>query len=155
MEKIDELLQVFSPKHKEIQDKINKMYIKHIAYRKIKSLNDFFDVEYDILQKFYPDLNEQEIIETATKYLSQYNMFLLYIIYFNHIGDYKMVETIVKVIDFEKQTMFDNFELYIDRKTYNKLMKYIDTKEFTFIGLVSTEYKTDITKLDGIKRLLR
>jgi hypothetical protein len=155
MEKIDELLKVLSPKHKELQDNINKRYIKHIAYQKIKSLNNFFDVEYDILQKFYPDLKEEEIFGMISKYLSQYNLFLLYIIYFNYIEDYKTIETIVKVMDFEKKYMFDNFELYIDRKTYNKLVNYVDKKEFTFIGLVSTEYKTDITKMDGVKRLLR
>jgi hypothetical protein len=155
MKDFDKLIEILTPLEDKLEKNILERYVKHLNYQKIKNLNDFFEVEYDILQNFYPKLTEKSIIQMLSEYLGYFNLSMEYIIYFNHFNKNDFVNMISDNIYYEREYLFTTLEMYLDKLTLQKLLHYVTKRESTTMGLLSTQYGVNLTNIDGIQRFIR
>lgn len=155
MKDFNKLIEILTPLEDKLEKNILERYVKHLNYQKIKNLNDFFEVEYDILQNFYPKLTEKGIVQMLSEYLGYFNLGMEYILYFNHLNKNEVVNMIIDNICYEKEYVFTILEMYLDELTLKKLLQYVIKRETTTMGLISTQYGVNLTNIDGIQRFIR
>ena len=155
MKDFNKLIEILTPLEDKLEKNILERYIKHLNYQKIKNLNDFFQVEYDILQNFYPKLTEKSITQMLSEYLGYFNLSMQYIVYFNYLNKNEVVNMIIDNIYYEKEYVFTTLEMYLDELTLKKLLQYVIKRENTTMGLISTQYGVNITNIDGLQRFIR
>jgi hypothetical protein len=155
MKDFNKLIEILTPLEDKLEKNILERYVKHLNYQKIKNLNDFFQVEYDILQNFYPKLTEKGITQMLSEYLAYFKLSMQYIIYFNHLNKNEVLNMIIDNIHYEKEYVFTTLEMYLDELTLQKLLQYVIKRETTTMGLISTQYGVNLTNINGIQRFIR